>query len=55
MAALFGAPFGGLPDTEISLLYTGQSGLPFSYVYRGDQWQAQFGIRVVFGVNRQDP
>jgi hypothetical protein len=36
VAAVFGAPFSILPDTEISLLYTGQSGLPFSYVYRGD-------------------
>lgn len=36
VAALFGAPIPGLPETEISLLYTGQSGLPFSYVYRGD-------------------
>ena len=36
VATLFGAPFPGLPDTEISLLYTGQSGLPFSYVYRFD-------------------
>lgn len=33
---LFGAPLPRLPDTEISLLYTGESGLPFSYVYRGD-------------------
>lgn len=33
---VFGAPIPGLRDTEISLLYTGQSGLPFSYVYRGD-------------------
>ena len=36
VAAFFGTPFPGLPDTEISLLYTGQSGLPFSYVYNGD-------------------
>ena len=36
VATLFGAPFPGLPDTEVSLLYTGQSGLPFSYVYRFD-------------------
>ena len=36
VATLFGAPFPGLPDTQISLLYTGQSGLPFSYVYRFD-------------------
>ena len=28
--------FPGLDDTQISLLYTGQSGLPFSYVYYGD-------------------
>lgn len=34
--ALFGAGIPGLPDTEISLLYTGESGLPFSYVYSGD-------------------
>jgi hypothetical protein len=34
--ALFGTPFAGLERTEVSLLYTGQSGLPFSYVYRGD-------------------
>lgn len=33
VVALFGTPFPGLDDTEISLLYTGQSGLPFSYVY----------------------
>lgn len=33
---LFGAPIPRLPDTEISILYTGESGLPFSYVYRGD-------------------
>jgi len=36
VAAFFGTPFPGLPDTEISVLYTGQSGLPFSYVYNGD-------------------
>ena len=36
VATVFGAPFPGLPDTRISLLYTGQSGLPFSYVYGGD-------------------
>ena len=36
VVALFGTPFPGLPDTEVSLLYTGQSGLPFSYVYAGD-------------------
>jgi hypothetical protein len=36
VATLYGAPIPGLPDTDISLLYTGQSGLPFSYVYRFD-------------------
>jgi hypothetical protein len=36
VASAFGTPIPGLPDTEISLLYTGQSGIPFSYVYRGD-------------------
>lgn len=36
VAALFGSPIPGLPDTELSLLYTAQSGVPFSYVYRGD-------------------
>ena len=36
VAALYGAPVPGLPDTEVALLYTGQSGLPFSYVYGGD-------------------
>jgi hypothetical protein len=36
VAALFGSPFPGLPETEVSILYTGQSGLPFSYVYAGD-------------------
>ena len=36
VAAVYGAPIPGLPDTEVSLLYTGQSGLPFSYVYRFD-------------------
>jgi hypothetical protein len=36
VVAIFGAPIPGLEDTEISLLYTGQSGLPFSYVYHGD-------------------
>lgn len=36
VVSLFGSPFPFLPETEISLLYTGQSGLPFSYVYRGD-------------------
>ena len=34
--ALYGAPIPGLENTEISVLYTGESGLPFSYVYRGD-------------------
>ncbi|MFC1660200.1 carboxypeptidase regulatory-like domain-containing protein [Gemmatimonadota bacterium] len=34
--ALYGAPIPGLESTEIALLYTGESGLPFSYVYRGD-------------------
>ncbi len=34
--AVYGTPIPGLEDTEISLLYTGESGLPFSYVYRGD-------------------
>lgn len=34
--ALFGAGIPGLAETEISLLYTGESGLPFSYVYAGD-------------------
>lgn len=34
--AVYGTPLPGLPHTELSLLYTGESGLPFSYVYRGD-------------------
>jgi hypothetical protein len=34
--ALFGTPIPRLENTEIALLYTGVSGLPFSYVYRGD-------------------
>ncbi len=34
--SLFGAPIPGLDETEISLLYTGQSGLPFTYVYDFD-------------------
>ncbi len=34
--ALYGTPIPGLDDTEVSILYTGESGLPFSYVYRGD-------------------
>lgn len=36
VASFYGAPFPGLENTQISLLYTGQSGAPFSYVYRGD-------------------
>lgn len=36
VASIYGAPFAGLEDTQISLLYIGQSGAPFSYVYRGD-------------------
>lgn len=36
VATVFGTPFPGLEDTHVSLLYTGQSGVPFSYVYRGD-------------------
>ncbi|HSM07020.1 MAG TPA: hypothetical protein VK858_20505, partial [Longimicrobiales bacterium] len=36
VASVFGSPFPGLDDTRISLLYTGQSGAPFSYVYLGD-------------------
>lgn len=36
VAAVYGSPFPGLPDTEVSILYTAQSGLPFSYVYGGD-------------------
>jgi Carboxypeptidase regulatory-like domain len=34
--SLSGAFIPGLPNTDISLLYTGQSGVPFSYVYEGD-------------------
>lgn len=34
--SIYGAPFPGLDDTQMSILYTGQSGLPFTYVYRGD-------------------
>lgn len=34
--SVFGAPIPALPRTEISVLYTGQSGAPFSYVYRFD-------------------
>ena len=36
VVSVFGRPFPGLPDTELSILYTGQSGLPFSYVYGFD-------------------
>ena len=35
VAALYGRPVPGLA-TEIGLFYNGQSGLPFTYVYRGD-------------------
>ncbi len=35
VAALYGSP-PGLDDTEISLVYTGQSGTPFTYVYDFD-------------------
>jgi hypothetical protein len=34
--SIYGSPFPGLDDTQLSILYTGQSGLPFTYVYRGD-------------------
>jgi hypothetical protein len=34
--AVFGSLIPGLEDTDVSILYTGESGLPFSYVYRGD-------------------
>lgn len=34
--ALYGTPIPGLERTELAVLYTGESGLPFSYVYRGD-------------------
>jgi hypothetical protein len=34
--ALYGTPVPGLENTEVSLLYTAESGLPFAYVYRGD-------------------
>jgi hypothetical protein len=34
--AMYGAPLPGLENTELSMLYTGESGLPYSYVYRGD-------------------
>ncbi len=36
VASIFGAPIPSLPNTEFSLLYSGQSGLPFTYVYWGD-------------------
>jgi hypothetical protein len=36
VASVWGTPVPGLERTEISLLYVGQSGLPFSYVYGGD-------------------
>lgn len=36
VATIYGSPSERFPDTEISLLYTGQSGVPFSYVYDGD-------------------
>jgi hypothetical protein len=36
VVALFGTPIPGLDETEISLLYTGEAGLPFSYVYGSD-------------------
>jgi hypothetical protein len=36
VAAIYGEPFPGIEGMEISVLYTGQSGLPFTYVYRGD-------------------
>ena len=35
VALIGGTPFPSLGETELSLLYTGQSGLPFSYVYGG--------------------
>ena len=34
--SVYGRPFPSVSNTEFSLLYTAQSGLPFSYVYRGD-------------------
>jgi hypothetical protein len=34
--SVFGAPIPRLDRTEVALLYTGESGYPFSYVYRGD-------------------
>ncbi len=36
VASVSGPPIPGLPDTQVSLLYTGQSGLPFTYVYDFD-------------------
>ncbi len=36
LLAVFGAPIRALPRTELSLFYSGQSGYPFTYVYRGD-------------------
>lgn len=36
LLSLHGSPIPALANTEISLLYTGESGLPFSYVYEGD-------------------
>jgi Carboxypeptidase regulatory-like domain len=36
VASISGAFIPGLPNTDISFLYTGQSGVPFSYVYEGD-------------------
>jgi Carboxypeptidase regulatory-like domain len=36
VVSILGAPFDFLPNTKISLLYTGQSGAPYSYVYQGD-------------------
>jgi len=35
VGALFGHPFSSLPNTELSILYSGQSGLPFTFVYGG--------------------
>jgi carboxypeptidase family protein len=34
--AMVGNPIPGVEGTEVALLYTGESGLPYSYVYRGD-------------------
>jgi hypothetical protein len=34
--SVYGTPIPGLRNTEVSVLYVGESGLPFSYVYRGD-------------------